>query len=117
MSKPTFFPILIWVERYESTRVCKSPVSVPHGIAFVVLETNCDPKLKLWQIWCEGYQATGESGKAHKYCDVHAKTFKDACITYMKFRRDLLPHFDEDRLSVWGCRLFSCERAARELCG
>lgn len=90
---------------------------------------------KEYEIWIEGYAATGESGSAHFIGKSFGKDFRDACIgfTYpediirewdgaiLKKKGDPLP-LDTDRkgnieLSIWACRLFDNEAEARKSFG
>jgi hypothetical protein len=88
------------------------------------------PELKEYEVWCEGYAATGEHGTAHLYGKVMARNFAQACDIIMC--KKLLdyeegcnapdnqqyygPHhwsYDTNRLSVWGCSLYPREDWAR----
>ena len=69
-------------------------------------------EMKIFVVWAEGYQATGESGGATCFGAAQGVTFKDACISFFKTRLD--GHFfDPERLTYWGCRLFDSEGVAR----
>jgi hypothetical protein len=68
---------------------------------------------KEWEIWAEGFAATGESGTAQLMGRVKAKTFKEACR--IRFKDDRL--FNEESLTHWGCRLFDNEVSARKSFG
>ena|SRR5690349_10139820 len=57
---------------------------------------------KKFDIWSEGYAASGESAPHMFHGSVEAPTFKEACIKH--FGSDAL--FDPERLTYWSCRLF-----------
>lgn len=69
---------------------------------------------KLYDIWAEGYRATGQHGEAMRMAkDVEARSFKEACIRALGDDR----LFDPVKLSYWGCRLYDNETDARKLFG
>lgn len=75
--------------------------------------------MKTWQVWMEGYLATGMEGQpspARQLGVAAAETFADACeiICAGKEFQALNGTFDPVRLSVWGCRLYDNEAAARD---
>ena len=74
-------------------------------------EFNSYGGLTRFQIWAEGYAATGDSGGAMFLGEVWAKTFKEACDLY--FKSDAL--YKGGR--YWGCRLFPSEEEARRSFG
>jgi hypothetical protein len=60
-----------------------------------------------WDIWCEGYAATGERGYAHCMAhDVPGETFADAVARFREHAED--GHLvDLQHLTYWGCRLYN----------
>ena len=66
-----------------------------------------------YEIWSEGYAATGERGEAIKIGEAEAESFQEACNTLL--RENGL--YDSARLTYWGCRLFDNEADARKLFG
>ena len=76
---------------------------------------------KIYEIWMEGYAATGESGTAQYVGSIKAKSFKDACIKFSKTKEGIEKQWDEffdsQELSHWGCRLFDNEMDARKAFG
>lgn len=71
---------------------------------------------KKFDIWAEGYSATGEGGKACHFGSAYGKDFKEACITF--FSTGSRPGwFNPDRMTHWGCRLFDNEQDARRSFG
>lgn len=69
-----------------------------------------------YEVWCEGYAATGESAPAFKIGEAEAESFSKACAIVMDTdeRRRI---FDPARLTYWGCRLFDNEADARKAFG
>lgn len=69
-----------------------------------------------FEIWEEGYAATGNSGGAVCLGTFEGETFAKACKAQNKTRRD--PSlFDEARLTYWGCRLFDNKEEAQRSFG
>lgn len=71
--------------------------------------------MKKWDIWAEGFRATGEgSGATCMARGVEAESFEEACRKY--FKDD--PYFGEKPvLNHWGCKLFDNETDARKAFG
>lgn len=69
-----------------------------------------------YDVWMEGYLATGMEGMPCPATFVgtcEADSFKEACIKLCGNDSN----FNEDHLSVWGCRLYDNETSARRLFG
>lgn len=66
-----------------------------------------------FDVWSEGYAATGESGGAVYHGQATAASFREACVKVLG-RNEL---FDPTRLTYWGCRLFPTEEEARRSFG
>ncbi len=69
-----------------------------------------------FQVWAEGYQATGNSSRAQLLGSATAETFQGACDIVMR-KDGLREYYDPKRLSFWGCRLFDNEADARSAFG
>ncbi len=74
--------------------------------------------MKIWEVWLEGYRATGEYGEATLHGKFEAETFLEACEKWV----NTLPekereYFHKERLSFWACRFFDNETDARRFCG
>lgn len=69
--------------------------------------------MKIFDIWSEGYVATGDSGKATYHGEGTGKTFKAACIK--KFKDD--NNYCSKNNTYWACCLFDNEDDARESFG
>lgn len=70
-----------------------------------------------WQIWSEGYSASGDAGTAVRHGVVEAATFKEACDLLADRDREFMRYYDAERLTYWGCRLFDNEGEARATFG
>lgn len=70
--------------------------------------------MKLFEIWCEGHQATG---KADLIGYMMAYDFKQACEIYAKLVPSFKKHFDPESMTYWGCKLFDNEKDARKSFG
>lgn len=72
--------------------------------------------MKEWEVWTEGYTASGERGDATFHGKFMGETFKDAVI---KFRDTKCSHPELvylgrwDVPDYWGCRFFDNEEDAR----
>jgi hypothetical protein len=66
-----------------------------------------------WEIWSEGYSATGEHSLAVFHGTVNAGTFREACD--IAFGGETI--YNSKSLTLWGCRLFDNEQNARESFG
>lgn len=97
--------------------------------------------MKEYEIWSEGYSATGESSTAHYYGKSFGDSFIEACQNFT-YPEDIVREWDgflivkkgsklnldtnEDGTvrksrtgnpSIWGCALFDNEKDARKLFG
>ena len=69
-----------------------------------------------FNIWCEGYLATGTEGipaKAVFIGTIEAETFQQACDKRFSGNQ----YYDADRRTYFGCRLFDNEQDARKTFG
>jgi len=75
--------------------------------------------MKKWQVWSEGYRATGEYGFATLHGEFEAETFKDAVIAFKNALVDpySIRCVDVDNMTFWGCRFFDNEQDARQTFG
>ena len=69
---------------------------------------------KVYEIWAEGFVATGENGPADLLGINSGFTFKEACINLAARKKEFARYFDPERLTYWGCRLFDNEADARK---
>ena len=65
---------------------------------------------KYWDIWSEGYTATGQYACAHRMrIGVEAPTFQEACDKAFQHDKD----YNSERLTHWGCKLYDNPADAR----
>lgn len=69
-----------------------------------------------WQVWSEGYRATGNQSGAIFHGEWNGSDFTEAARNWAKSTGEP-NHFDEGRLTYWACRLFDNERDARRSFG
>lgn len=78
---------------------------------------------KEFEIWTEGYAATGERGTATFHGRAIGETFEEACISLLPDRLDKDSNSPDGyrrfggRLSIWACRCFDNEADARKSFG
>lgn len=65
---------------------------------------------KEYEIWSEGYLATGNMSGAHFHGKQAGKSFREACEKFFKER----VFFNKENLTIWGCRLYDNEQEARK---
>jgi hypothetical protein len=78
-----------------------------------------------YQVWTEGYAATGQHGTAfqlnltNESCTLwKGNTFQEACVNAMKsLEWDMEGYYDPNRNSYWACRFFDNEQDARKSFG
>jgi hypothetical protein len=69
-----------------------------------------------FQIWSEGYQASGDYSDANYFATVEAETFQEACDKYF-VTEEHKKFYDPKTLTYWGCKLFDNETDARRSFG
>lgn len=72
--------------------------------------------MKTFNIWQEGFSVTGDHAKAEFMGDYKGHSFKEACKKMVK-DKGLEGLYDPKQNTVWGCRLFDNEEAARKFFG
>lgn len=83
------------------------------------MEMTHNPKieqdvLKSYSIWSEGFQTTGEHGRAVLHSIVLASSFQKACDHLAKKHREFAKYYDPNKLTYWGCRLYDNEEDAKK---
>lgn len=82
--------------------------------------------MKVYDVWVEGYAATGEHGRAWKMGSAPAESFADACKAvfmrsikneYGDFVDRDIGLFDPEELSYWRCYMYPTEAEARRSYG
>jgi hypothetical protein len=78
----------------------------------------------LYEVWVEGYAATGEHGTAQKLSNINredgkwqAIDFKEAVVKALATLKWRMEFFDSDKLTFWGCRFYDNEQDARKSFG
>ena len=66
-----------------------------------------------YNIWMEGFAASGGGGPATFVGTCEAESFREACVKLCGKN----PNFNKDSLSVWGCGLYDGESKARRSFG
>jgi len=70
----------------------------------------------MWNVWMEGFRATGESGPATFCGTFPGKTFAEACTNWNK-EEGTPGYFNAKQLTYWGCCLYDNEIDARRSFG
>lgn len=75
--------------------------------------------MKAFEVWSEGYAATGEHGSAQLHGIFVGETFRDAVENCVKtwLPSEVRQYYNAERLTYWGCRFFDNETDARKLFG
>lgn len=76
-------------------------------------------QLNEYEIWCEGYAATGHRGQAFCFGKAHGENFREACRAF--FRVEIAAGkfhtYDPAENRYWGCQLYDNETDARKTFG
>ena len=70
-----------------------------------------------FEIWSEGYAATGERAGAMFHGTAEGDTFQEACEQYSLMNPAFGKCFNINGPTYWGCRLFDNEADARKAFG
>lgn len=70
-----------------------------------------------YNIWCEGFVATGQRGKATLLGTIEANSFREACDLMAVKDSDFAKYYDSSRLTYWGCRLYDNINDASKFAG
>lgn len=80
-------------------------------------ETEVIGKVKTYEIWSEGYCATGDGlCPAQLMGEQDATSFQEACDIFFADERHK-GYYNSERLSYWACRLYDNEKDARKSFG
>lgn len=74
-------------------------------------------EIKEFEVWLEGYAATGERGTAQYLGKQKATSFKEACIQALIDKDWDLSIYDENTNSYWACKFYDNEEEARKSFG
>lgn len=77
---------------------------------------------KVYEIWVEGYAATGEHGTARLIGKAEGDTFQSAVFSWLEENPDYEKKYGNfrithERMFLWGCELFSSEIESRKSFG
>lgn len=70
--------------------------------------------MKKYQVWIEGFLATGEHARASLIGEVEANSFQEACDALCGKYTVHNENYNRENRTVWGCRLFDNEADARK---
>jgi hypothetical protein len=104
------------------------------GVEITIKPINHHPELKEYEVWCEGYRATGEHGTATLLGKAKARNFAQACHIVMcknhlawieqenqpNYNQHVVPgrwDYDPSQLRYWNCELFWSEGLAEKTFG
>ena len=73
--------------------------------------------MKDWEVWSEGYTATGECGTAMFHGVDRAETFQQAIEAWLDEDISRWKLYNPDRLTFWGCKFYDNEKDARAFFG
>jgi hypothetical protein len=73
----------------------------------------------IYEIWMEGYTASGDSGVAHLLGKYEGETFMEAYLKYVKtkYKDDIPDYVRLNEPVIWGCRCYDNEKDARKYFG
>lgn len=76
--------------------------------------------MKKYQVWLEGFSATGNNETAKKLTRKNeettweADTFQEACEKALRTLKWEMKYYNNDRNTYWSCRFFDNETDARK---
>jgi len=75
--------------------------------------------MSTYQVWTEGYAATGDNSGAQFHGNYEGESFKDAVIAFRDSIADERSKslIDLDRLTYWGCHFFDNAAEAQKSFG
>lgn len=73
--------------------------------------------MKRYEIWREGYRATGEHGTAQCFGWYETETWLEAVEKLAKLNPEFNNLWNREKMTYWGCSLFENEKDARERYG
>lgn len=123
-----------YLRRISETRIDTNYYTGKDGIERVIPPINHHPELKEYEVWLEGYAATGEHGSAQLLGKAFARNFGQACHIvechahlewiekvnkpdYGEYEDGARWDYDPQRFTIWGCGLYWSEELARKSFG
>jgi hypothetical protein len=95
--------------------LCERSGLTPDIPAIRALDQEHPASTRTYEIWREGFRATGDICRAKLLGRSEGATFRDAVLAYYAEHPD--DSFDPATLRYWGCRHFDNEADAREAFG
>jgi hypothetical protein len=122
------------LRRIQETMADRNYYTDRNGIERQIDFINHHPELHEYEVWMEGYAATGERSDATLLGKTFARNFAQACDIIMckshledisecnnpNYTQYCPPRkwdYDTNKLSVWGCGLYWSEKLARKSFG
>ena len=87
------------------------------------LECGSINQMKQFEVWNEGYAATGGSSPAHRLNKEgedtlwEGRTFQEACENALLTLKWDMSYYNKEKNHYWGCRFFDNEASARKSFG
>lgn len=123
-----------YLRRIQETMADRNYYTDRYGIEIKIDSINHHPELKEYEVWCEGYVATGEGAGASLVGKTLARNFAQACDIVMcknhlawinkvnnPYYKGYCPpskwSYDPNILSDWGCRLYWSKELASKSFG
>lgn len=123
-----------YIRRIQETMADTNYYTDRNGIERKINFIDNHPILKEYEVWCEGYAATGERGSAYLVGKCFARNFAQACDIvmckshlkwidevnnplYKEYNPPQKWDYDPKRLTYWGCRLFWSKELAMKSFG
>ena len=123
-----------YLRRIQETMADRNYYTDRNGIEREIDFINHHPELKEYEVWSEGYAATGEMSDATLYGKVFARNFAQACDIVMcnkhlkyinecnkpDYKEYCPPSkwcYDPNKLTDWACALYWSEELARKSFG
>lgn len=123
-----------FLDRISETTIDTNYYTTKEGLEIKIPPINHHPELKEYEVWMEGYAATGESGTASLLGKVKARNFAQACHiieceAHLKWMKEINEpdytqyvdaarwDYDPHQLRIWNCGLFWSKELAQKSFG
>lgn len=70
------------------------------------IEPTIEPTHTKYNVWIEGFATNGQQGEAQYLGNYTADTFKQACKKALIKKGYSMNHYNEERNSYWGCKIY-----------
>lgn len=102
------------VYKYLNNIVNIGTYIISYGAGIDLMVSSKDSE---FDVWIEGYRATGQSANATFCSKYKASNFNNACIAFLIENGSSLEYYDKTSNSYWGCRFFDNETDAKKSFG